>query len=121
MTKAKIGDDPDRLLHTLREAFRAEICSDQPDLNLRQLAVLLVVYLSDNLQTVRGLAAHLHIHKSAVGRALNHFEETDVAYREADLQDRRSVFVRRTIRGAAMVKRLGTTMAEASDRLGEAP
>ena len=43
MTEVEIGDDPSRLLHTLRETLRAEICSDQPDLNLRQLAVLLVV------------------------------------------------------------------------------
>ena len=121
MTEAKMGDDPDRLLHTLREAFRAEICSDQPDLNLRQLAVLLVVYSTDELQTVRGLAAYLHIHKSAVGRALNRFKETDVAYREVDLQDRRSVFVGRTVRGAAMVEGLGTAMVEAANRLGEAP
>ena len=117
MTQAEIGDDPDRLLHVLRQTYIAEFRSKQPDLTLRQLAVVLRVYLTDERQTVRGLAAHLNISKSSIRRALNQFEKTGLAHQKIDLRDRRSVFVGRTVCGAAMVKRLGTTMVKAADGL----
>ena len=116
-----MSDEGDHLPHTLRETLISEFRSKQPDLTLRQLAVVLRVYLTDERQTVRGLASHLNISKSSIRRALNQFEKTGLVHRKIDLRDRRSVSVGRTVRGAAMVKRLGTTMAEAAEGLGEAP
>ena len=121
MTEAETGDDPDRLLHILRKTLISEFRSKQPDLTLRQLAVALQVYLTDEPQTVRGLAAHLKVSKSCISRALIHFQEAGLAYREVELRDTRSIIVRRTERGAAMVDRLGMAMAEAADGLGKAP
>ncbi|SDE42426.1 MarR family transcriptional regulator [Belnapia rosea] len=108
-----MSDDPDRQLQILCKTFLSEIRSDQPDLNLRQLAVLLVVYQTDELQTVRGLAKHLNISKPAVTRALDRLGEFGLVRREIDPKDRRSVLVQRTAGGAVMVRRLEAAMAQA--------
>ncbi|WP_328702528.1 MarR family transcriptional regulator [Belnapia arida] len=105
-----MADEPDYLLHVIRRTCVAEIRSDEPDLNLRQLAVLLVVCLTDKPQTVRGLAAHLNVNKPAITRALDRLEELELAVRTADRRDRRSVVVQCTVGGAAMVERLGVEM-----------
>jgi DNA-binding MarR family transcriptional regulator len=52
--------------------------------------------------------------KASVTRALDHLEDLDLAYREIDDRDRRSVLVHRTLRGTAMMQRLGTVMAIAA-------
>lgn len=112
MTEPEVGDDPDRLLHILRTTLRAEIGSDRPDLRLRQLAILLVVYRTEDPQSASSLVDHLGIPKSAVTRALDHLEDLDLAYRVINDQDRRRVLVLRTKRGAAIVRRLGTAMTK---------
>ncbi|MBL6081926.1 MarR family transcriptional regulator [Belnapia sp. T18] len=109
-----MSDDPDHLLQVLREACLSEVRSDHPNLTLRQLAVLLVVYQTNELQTVRGLAKHLNISKPVITRALDRLEELDLAHREIDPKDRRSVLVQRTPNGTAMVERLRATMAAAT-------
>ncbi|MBL6082597.1 MarR family transcriptional regulator [Belnapia sp. T18] len=125
MTEAGIGDDPDRLLQIPRETCLSEIRCDRPDLTLRQLAVLLIVYQTEELQTVRGLAKHLNISKPVVTHVLNRLEELDLAYRKIDPKDRRSVLVQRTPGGAAMMERLRATMAaattEAAQQAAEQP
>ncbi|WP_328702804.1 MarR family transcriptional regulator [Belnapia mucosa] len=83
-------------------------------MNLRQLAVLLVVYQTNEPQTVRGLAKHLKVNKPAITRALDRLEEFELAVRHIDPKDRRSVVVRRTPLGTAMVERLKMAMAEAT-------
>ncbi len=113
--------NPDRLLQILCKTCLSEIRSGQPDLTLRQLAIALVVYQTDGLQTVRGLAKHLNISKPAVTRALDRLEELNLAYREVDPKDRRSVPVQRTAGGAAMVGRLGATMSAAADKAERTP
>ncbi|MDB5965809.1 MAG: Transcriptional regulator, MarR family [Polaromonas sp.] len=107
-------DRPDRLLHIIRETVLSEIRSDEPDLSLRQLAVLLTVYGTDELQTVRGLAKHLNISKPAVTRALDRHRDLGLAQRAINPMDRRSVDVVRTTAGTAMMRRLANAMAAAS-------
>ncbi|MBL6081120.1 MarR family transcriptional regulator [Belnapia sp. T18] len=116
-----MSNDPDRLLQILRETCLSEVRSDQPDLTLRQIGIALMVYQTDELQTIRGLAKHLNISKSVVTRALDRLEELELAYRTIDGRDRRSVLVQRTTGGAAMVKRLGATMSAAADKPEQAP
>ena len=111
MTEAEADDNPDRLLHILRMTLRAEIGSDQPELSLRQLAILLLVYRTKELQSASALVDHLCIPKSSVTRALDHLQDLDLASRVTNDQDRRRVLVHQTARGAAMVERLGTAMA----------
>ncbi|RZA26506.1 MAG: MarR family transcriptional regulator [Proteobacteria bacterium] len=107
-------DAPDRLLNIFREAVLSEVRSDQPDLTLRQLAVMLTVYGTDEPQTVRGLAKHLNIGKPPVTRVLNVLGDLDLGQRVIDRLDRRSVNVGQTEAGAAMMQRLAGAMAAAS-------
>lgn len=109
-----MSEEGDRLLHILRETLISEFRSNQPDLTLRQLAVSLQIYLTDEPQTVRGLASYLTVNKSSISRVLKRLGEIDLAYREVDPRDSRSIVVHQTAQGAAIVKRLGMAMAEAA-------
>ncbi|WP_268885116.1 MarR family transcriptional regulator [Belnapia arida] len=104
----------------MRETCLSEIRSDQPDLTLRQLAVLLIVYQTEELQTVRGVAKHLNISKTGVGRVLKRLEELEMVYRTIDGRDLRSVRLRRTAAGGMVVERLGVAMTEAAAGFGGA-
>lgn len=107
-------DTLDRLPQVLRMTMLSEVRLDQPDLSMRQLAVFLTVYQTDEPQTVRGLAKHLNISKPAVTRALDRLGELDLAERIIDVTDRRSVLVRRTDAGRVMMHRLSQAMATAA-------
>ncbi len=79
---------------------------DDPDLSVRQLAIMLAVYLDDGPHTVRGLAAHLGVSKPAITRGLDRLGMLDLTRRKVDPMDRRSVLVVRTLQGAAFLRRL---------------
>jgi DNA-binding MarR family transcriptional regulator len=103
-------DTSDHLLQLLRGTVLSEVRLDQPDLSMRQLAVTLVVYRTDEPQTVRGLAKYLNISKPAVTRALDRLGEFDIVQRKIDPSDRRSVLAMRTTMGTSMVQRLEAAM-----------
>ena len=113
MLESNTPKPPDALLHTLRETILAEVRANQADLNLRQLAVTLTVYLTDEPQTVRGLAQHLAVSKPAITRGLDRLEELDLVRRIPDPKDGRSVVAQRTSNGAAMMERLKALMMAA--------
>lgn len=110
---ASMTDASDELLQIFRETFLSEVRLAQPDLNLRQLAVLMTVYRTDEPQTVRGLAKDLKISKPAVTRGLDRLGEFDLTRRKIDPSDRRSVLVMRTEAGKAMMRRLANAAAAA--------
>lgn len=116
-----MAEKPDQLLHVIRQACVAEIRSDHPDLTLRQLGVLLVVYSTDEVQMVRRLAKRLKVQKPVISRVLDRLSELGWVKRGIDLEDRRNVLVLRTTSGAAMMERLGVVMTEAADGLGGIP
>ena len=93
------------LLHLLREAILAEIRIGG-DLTLRQLSVLLKVYLDDEPQTVRGLAKCLQVGTPPITRAFDRLGEMGLVRRKVDPLDRRSVIAQRTPKGAEMMQRL---------------
>ncbi|HEY6432773.1 MAG TPA: MarR family transcriptional regulator [Acetobacteraceae bacterium] len=105
---------PDQLVGILRDTVVALVRRDGPDLSARQLGVFLTCYLQDGAHTVRGLAADLHVSKPAITRALDRLGELDLARRKVDPQDRRSVLVQRTLKGAAFLRDLRTIMGEAA-------
>jgi DNA-binding MarR family transcriptional regulator len=74
--------------------------SGEPDLTNRQMALLMLVYLTPGPHTVRGLAQTLGVSKPVVTRALNTLGTLGYLRRERDLDDRRNVFVVRTTDGA---------------------
>ncbi len=105
---------PDELVDVLHKALLAEVRREDVDLNMRQLAILLTVYLTDEPQTVRGLAAYLRISKPAVTRGMDRLVMLDVIRREEEPEDRRSVIAVRTSAGAEMVERLKAALEAAS-------
>jgi DNA-binding MarR family transcriptional regulator len=96
----------DARVDLLRDTIVALVRRGGTDLSTRQLGIFLTCYLNDGPQTVRGLAAELDLPKPAVCRALDRLDELDVARREVDPRDRRSVLVQRTPKGAALLRDL---------------
>ena len=73
--------------------------SGQPDLTNRQMALMLLVYLTSGPHTVRGLAQRLGVSKPVITRALNTLGALGYLRRVRDEADRRNVFVARTSTG----------------------
>ena len=82
------------------KALIAYVRSGEPDLTNRQMALLMLVYLTPGPHTVRGLAKTLGVSKPVVTRALNTLGALGYLRRERDQDDRRNVFVVRTSNGA---------------------
>jgi DNA-binding MarR family transcriptional regulator len=78
--------------------------SGEPDLTNRQMALLMLVYLTPGPHTVRGLARVLGVSKPVVTRALNTLGALGYLRRERDQDDRRNVFVVRTNDGAEFLE-----------------
>jgi DNA-binding MarR family transcriptional regulator len=95
----------------------AMVRDDEPDLSVRQVGILLTVYLEAPPHTVRGLAQKLGVSKPVVTRALDAMGKLDLVSRRRDEKDRRNVLVQRTVRGALYLDRLGDTIGKLSQRL----
>lgn len=93
------------------ESLLRFVQSDRPDLTNRQLALLLVVYLTEGPHTVRGLAAKLHVSKPVVTRALNTLGALSYVRRQRDETDLRNVFVERTQVGRAFLEEFSSIVA----------
>jgi DNA-binding MarR family transcriptional regulator len=102
----------ERRLDLIRQAIVGLVRRDGPDLTARQLAVLLTAYLENDAQTVRGLAAHLHVAKPAITRALDRLAEFDLVRRKQDPLDRRSILVQRTTAGMGFLRELGQIVTD---------
>ena len=103
----------DRLIDILRQTIIALVRDEGRDLTARQLAVFLMCYLTGDKQTVRGLADQLHIARPPITRALDRLEELDLALRQPDPADRRSVLVHRTAHGEAFMRELSKIVVDA--------
>nr|WP_294848478.1 MarR family winged helix-turn-helix transcriptional regulator [uncultured Sphingomonas sp.] len=86
------------------DALIGYVRSGEPDLTNRQMALLLLVYLTPGPHTVRGLAGTLGVSKPVVTRALNTLGSLGYLRRERDQDDRRNVFVVRTNDGAQFLE-----------------
>ena len=78
--------------------------SGEPDLTNRQMALLMLVYLTPGPHTVRGTAATLGVSKPVVTRALNTLGSLGYLRRERDQDDRRNIFVVRTKDGTQFLE-----------------
>lgn len=81
--------------------------SGQPDLTNRQMALLLLVYMTPGPHTVRGLAQSLGVSKPVVTRALNTLGALGYLRRERDEADRRNIFVAATDVGVNFLEGFG--------------
>jgi DNA-binding MarR family transcriptional regulator len=98
----------------LRETIVGLVRLDDADLTLRQFSVFLKGYLDEDNHTVSGLARELKIGKPAVTRALDRLEELDLARRVVDPGDRRRIFVGRTAKGAALLRKMRSMTEDAA-------
>ena len=83
-----------------------QVRGEEPELSLRQMAILLQVYLVPPPHTVRGLAAALGVTKPVITRALDTMGELGLVDRMRDEKDRRNVVVKRTVAGSLYLERL---------------
>lgn len=89
-----------------RQVSVAGVRRAAPDLSARQLAILLIVYMTASPHTVRGLARELNVAKLAVTRALDRLSILSLARRKIDETDRRNVLVQRTVKGSVYLTEL---------------
>lgn len=87
------------------------------DLTMRQMAILLHIYLVPPPHTVRGLAATLHVTKPVVTRALDTMGEMGIVDRVRDDRDRRNVIIKRTVAGALFLEKFGDLVIDQARRL----
>ena len=74
-----------------------------PDLTTRQLTMLLMIYLEPKEHTVRGLAATMDVSKPVITRCVDSLSILGLVKRVRDKEDRRSVFIQRTVKGAVFL------------------
>ena len=86
----------DRSLTGWMRSLISYVHSGEPDLTNRQMALLMLVYLTPGPHTVRGLASRLNVSKPVITRALNTLGGLGYLRRERDQDDRRNIFVVRT-------------------------
>ena len=111
MTSKKIPFEQQIVI--LQNTITTMVRQDKPDLSARQLAVFLICYLNETVQTVRGLAAARRVSKPAITRALDRLEELNLLGRKTDPMDRRSVLVQRTEEGYEYLQNIQSIMSEA--------
>src|SRR5207237_3182738 len=83
---------------------------DEPDLSVRQISILLTVYLEAPPHTVRDLARKLGVSKPVITRALDSMGKLELLSRSRDEKDRRNVLVQRTGKRALYLERLADTI-----------
>lgn len=97
---------------TLLGAVRADI----PDLNNRQMALILIIYLENGPHTVKALAARLNVSKPVISRALDSLGFLGLLKRKRDEKDRRNLFVQRTVKGAVYLNDFAEFIGQSAQR-----
>jgi DNA-binding MarR family transcriptional regulator len=98
-------------LATWMQALVDYVRSGEPDLTNRQMALLMLVHLTNGPHTVRGLARGLGVSKPVVTRALNRLGALGYLRRQRDESDRRNIFVQLTSEGAKFLDQFGRLIA----------
>jgi DNA-binding MarR family transcriptional regulator len=93
----------------------AQVVDDEPDLSVRQMCILLTVYLEAPPHTVRDLAKKLNVSKPVITRALDSMGKMGLVSRRRDDEDKRNVLVQRTVKGALYLERLSDLLSEKAD------
>lgn len=95
----------------------AQVHDEAPDLSVRQIAILLTVYMEAPPHTVRGLASKLRVTKPVITRALDSMGKLELVSRRRDEADRRNVLVQRTVKGALYLDHLAGLIGQKSKTL----
>ena len=101
-------------LRSWMQTLISYVRSGQPDLTNRQMALMLLVYLTPGPHTVRGLAQTLGVSKPVITRALNTLGALGYLRRVRDESDRRNVFVAKTSMGQDFLEGFERNLQQAS-------
>jgi DNA-binding MarR family transcriptional regulator len=93
----------------------AQVRDDEPDLSIRQMCILLTIYLEAPPHTVRDLASKLKVSKPVITRALDSMGKLGLVSRRRDEEDKRNVLVQRTVKGALYLERLSDLISARAD------
>lgn len=105
---------PAKALKLWHDVALSMVRDDEPDLSVRQMSILLTIYLEAPPHTVRDLAKKLGVSKPVVTRALDSMGKLELVSRRRDDKDRRNVLVQRTVKGALYLERLADTIGAIS-------
>ena len=108
---------PTQALRLWQYVVLSEVQADMPDLSMRQMAILLTVYLDPPPHTVRGLAGQLGVTKPVITRALDTMGALEFVERRRDPVDRRNVLIRRTVKGSLYVSKMADRLVEQAGAL----
>ena len=103
----------DQALGSWMRTLIAYVRSGEPDLTNRQMALMLLVYLTPGPHTVRGLAERLGVSKPVITRALNTLGALGYLRRVRDESDRRNVFVAKTGTGQEFLESFERNLEQA--------
>lgn len=103
---AALDITPGQALKLWHDVAMGLVHQKSQDLNLRQLAILLTIYLEPPPHTVRALAKRLNVTKPVITRALDSMGHLKLVERRPDDRDRRSIVIRRTVEGALYLETL---------------
>jgi DNA-binding MarR family transcriptional regulator len=95
----------------------AQVRDDEPDLSVRQISILLTIYLEAPPHTVRDLAKKLNVSKPVITRALDSMGKLGLVARRRDEADMRNVLVQRTVKGALYLERLSDLIQLKADQV----
>jgi DNA-binding MarR family transcriptional regulator len=104
-------------LNLWRDVALAMVRDDDSDLSVRQICILLTIYLEAPPHTVRDLAKKLGVSKPVITRALDTMGKLELVTRRRDDADRRNVLIQRTVKGALYLERLADTIGNLSRNL----
>lgn len=103
-----------------RTALITGVRADEPDLSMRQISILLTVYLKpDQEHTVRGLAKELGVAKPVITRALDTMGRMSLLKRKRDERDKRNVLIQRTVKGSVYLSELSDRISDAADAVDD--
>ena len=105
---------PSQALRLWHDVALSMVRDDEPDLSLRQISILLTIYLEAPPHTVRDLARKLGVSKPVITRALDSMGKLELVSRRRDDKDRRNVLIQRTVKGALYLERLADTIGNLS-------
>ena len=109
---APIEISPGDALKLWHQIAVRQVLDESPDLNVRQIAILLTIYLEPPPHTVRDLARKLNVTKPVITRALDTMSHMKLLERRPDERDRRSIVVRRTVEGTLYLEKLGDLISQ---------
>jgi DNA-binding MarR family transcriptional regulator len=108
---------PSQSMQLWHDISLTQVQDNAPDLSIRQMAILLTIYLEAPPHTVRGLATRLRVTKPVITRALDSMGKLKLVSRRRDDKDKRNVLVQRTVEGVLFLEKLGDLISATSEAI----